>query len=89
MDCAYSLSEADSKLNDSPSVILLDNNMPDGTGLEYLQMHPLQFMGTYVIMITADINPTLEKKATLEGVDAFINKPFTIHSIRELIRQSA
>jgi DNA-binding response OmpR family regulator len=89
VDCAYSLSEADNKLRDHPNIILLDNNLPDGTGLEYLQMHPVQFMGTVVILITADANPVLELKDRQEGVDAFIIKPFSVRSIKELLRQSA
>lgn len=88
VDCAYSLSEANNKLGDHPNVILLDYNLPDGTGLEYLQMHPVQFMGTIVIMITADANPILESKARQQGVDAFITKPFSVRGIKELIRQS-
>ena len=89
VDCAYSLSEADSKLKDRPSVILLDNNMPDGTGLEYLQMHPVEFMGTIVIMITADANPGLEMKARQEGVEIFIKKPFSVSNLKEVLRHSA
>lgn len=88
VDCAYNLSEANNKLGDHPNVILLDYNLPDGTGLEYLQMHPVQFMGTVVIMITADANPSLEWKARQQGVDAFIMKPFSVRGIKELIRQS-
>lgn len=89
VDCAFSLSEVEDKLRDHPQVILLDNNMPDGTGLEYLQMHPVEFMGTTVIMITADVNPLLEMKARQEGVDIFINKPFSVSSLKEVLRQSA
>jgi len=89
VDCAYSLSEAEDKLQDHPQIILLDNNLPDGSGLEYLQMHPVQFMGTQVIMISADVSLTLERKAKQEGVDAFITKPFSLRSIKDLIRQSA
>ena len=89
VECAYSLSEADNKLKDHPNIILLDNNLPDGTGLEYLQMHPVQFMKTVVIMITADANPVLERKAREEGVAVFVKKPFSVKSIKELLRQSA
>ena len=63
--------------------------MPDGTGLEYLQMHPVEFMGSRIIMITADTNPVLEMKARKEGVDIFIVKPFSVSSLKEALRQSA
>jgi DNA-binding NtrC family response regulator len=89
VDCAYSLSEADNKMQEHPHIVLLDNNLPDGTGLEYLQMHPVQFMGTIVIMISADASPSLERKAMQEGVYIFINKPFSVRGIREVIRQTA
>ncbi len=89
VECASSLSEADEKLNGHPRVVLLDNNLPDGTGLEYIQMHPVKFMESYVIMISADPNPSLQQKAKQEGVDQFINKPFSVRNLRELIRQIA
>jgi DNA-binding response OmpR family regulator len=89
VDCAYSLSEADNKMREHPNIVLLDNNLPDGTGLEYLQMHQVEFIGMTVIMISADASPTLERKAIQEGVDVFVNKPFSVRGIREIIRQTA
>jgi DNA-binding NtrC family response regulator len=83
------LSEAENKLREDPQVILLDNNMPDGTGLEYIQMHPVDFIGRKVIMMTADPNPVLEIKARQEGINTFIKKPFSFSNLKELIRQPA
>jgi DNA-binding response OmpR family regulator len=54
VDCAYSLSEVEGKLKDSPNVICWTTICPDEQGIEYLQMHPTEFVGTIVIMITAD-----------------------------------
>jgi DNA-binding response OmpR family regulator len=89
VECAFSLSEAERKLNSHFKVVLLDNNLPDGTGLEYIQTHPVQFQESFVIMISADSNPVLEMKAKQEGVDAFIHKPFSVRSVKELIKRVA
>lgn len=41
VSCAHSLAEATKMLPGHPDIVLLDNNLPDGTGLAYLQMHPV------------------------------------------------
>jgi DNA-binding NtrC family response regulator len=89
VDCAFSLEEAKEKLSQHPEVILLDNNLPDGSGLDYLQMHPVDFMNSSVILITADPTDSIKEKAEREGTVAFISKPFTIKTIRDMVRQVA
>ncbi|HEY2647843.1 MAG TPA: response regulator [Puia sp.] len=89
VDCAFSLEEAEEKLREHPEVILLDNNLPDGSGLDYLQMHPVDFMNSSVILITADPTDLIKEKAEREGTVAFISKPFTIKTIRDMVRQVA
>ena len=86
VDCALSLAEAEIKLLSHPDIVFLDNNLPDGTGLEYIQMHPVQFMGSFVIMISADPTAALRKGAAHEGIKAFLPKPFSLHKMKELVR---
>jgi two-component system, OmpR family, KDP operon response regulator KdpE len=89
VDCAFSLSEAEKKLEDHPSVVFLDNNLPDGTGLEYLQRHPIIFKEIHVIMISADPSPALEHRAKKEGIHSFMHKPFSLFSLKQIIKSFA
>jgi len=77
IECAYSLEEALQKAQVTlPDVILLDNNLPDGYGIEYINAfrniknnHPME-----VVMISAiDISA----EALAAGADYFICKPIS------------
>lgn len=89
VDCAYTLEEAEGKLREHPQIILLDNNLPDGSGLDYLQMHPVPFMNSTVIVITADPTESVKEKAQREGTTAFLSKPFSVKTIRDMVRAVA
>jgi response regulator of citrate/malate metabolism len=77
--------KAGEKLQAHANIIILDNNLPDGTGLEYLQMHPEDFMESYVIMITANPSTVLRRDATCEGIRAFLPKPFSVTLMKEIL----
>jgi two-component system, OmpR family, response regulator len=76
-----------------PSIVFLDNHLPDGLGLEYIRTLKETIPGTRVVMITAHDNATDKEKAFREGADFFISKPFTkdniYHTIEQLNRKSA
>ncbi len=85
--CAHTLKEAEDKLLQNPEIILLDNNLPDGTGLDMLEQHPELLHQCRVIMMTADPRYSTKKRAAAIGLDHFIQKPFSINSIREMVRE--
>ncbi len=85
VDCAFNLEEAGPKLAAKPDIVILDNNLPDGSGIEYIQMHPGSFMQCYVILISADPSTSLQKKAAQEGIRAFLPKPFSIDKMKEIM----
>ena len=68
-----------------PSILFLDNNLPDGHGVDYIQgmknSHPLM----RIIMITADDTLANKNKALKAGADSFIGKPFTMDQISKTI----
>jgi two-component system, OmpR family, response regulator len=68
-----------------PSILFLDNNLPDGYGVDFIQdiksNHPL----TWIIMITADDTLANKNKALKAGADFFIGKPFTRETINKTI----
>jgi len=68
-----------------PSIILLDNNLPDGTGVwsikDILKDHP----AVKIVLMTADDSNGLKEKAIREGAVIFIAKPFRASMINEII----
>jgi two-component system, CitB family, response regulator len=69
----------------SPDFILLDNNLPDGKGIDFLQEYNALFEGSKIIMMTADISDHLRQKAYQWGVYEFLLKPFSFKKLRELM----
>lgn len=86
VECAYTLREAGEKLQAKPAIVLLDHNLPDGLGLDYLHDHREAFDESRIIMISSNMNLNLQEEAKKEGVVAFLQKPFSVRDIRELIR---
>ena len=68
-----------------PSILFLDNNLPDGYGVDFIRYikkdHPL----TRIVMITADDTLANKNKALKAGADFFIGKPFTRETINKTI----
>jgi DNA-binding response OmpR family regulator len=86
VDCAFNLAEAAQKLGAHPDIVILDNNLPDGTGLEYIQMHPVAFIQSFVILITADPDKDLQKDAAVVGIKSFLTKPFSASRVKEILK---
>jgi two-component system OmpR family response regulator len=80
---ASSLSEADHIIeqDDEFSFIFLDNHLPDGLGVDHIRQIKKNCPLCKLVMITAHDNQTDREKASYEGADYFIEKPFS----RELI----
>ena len=77
-----SLSDAQVALrNDTPSLIFLDNHLPDGFGLDFIQYVKNNYPETKIIMITAHDSAAERNRAYNEGADIFISKPFTRDTI--------
>lgn len=84
MSTAYvnTLSEATIAIrNNPPDIIFLDNYLPDGLGLEYIQYIKKVCPLSCLIMITAHDSVGERNRALKDGADSFIGKPLT----RELI----
>lgn len=76
------LSDAEVALrNDPPSLLFLDNHLPDGFGLDFIHHIKHNYPETKIIMITAHDSAEERNRALHEGVDFFLSKPFT----REMI----
>jgi DNA-binding NtrC family response regulator len=73
-----SISDASSVIaRDRPSVILLDNHLADGLGIDFIDdiksFHP----AIKVVVITAYDDYEVKEKAFKAGADAFLSKPFS------------
>ena len=71
---------------ETPSLLFLDNHLPDGFGLDFIRFIKITYPGVKIIMITAHDGPVERKKAQDEGADYFISKPFNREIIDTAIR---
>jgi len=80
-----SLTDAiDALKKQTPSIIFLDNHLPDGMGMDFIEYIKKHSPKAKIIMITAYDTSADRSKAIELGVDGFIGKPFT----RDIIYQT-
>jgi len=76
------LEEAKQALMDMKiSLVFLDNHLPDGLGIDFLNYLKTHYPAIKIIMITAHDTPEDRNKAMQRGVDMFLSKPFTRDTI--------
>ena len=73
---------------DVPDLILLDNRLPEMTGLELLEKLNVQERGLMVIMITAYGMVETAVKALKLGAYDYISKPFNLDEITFVIKKA-
>jgi two-component system OmpR family response regulator len=79
---AFNLAEAARSMNaDPPSLVFLDNNLPDGQGIDFIPYLKLHYPATRVIMVTANDSASDKKKAFQLGADDFLSKPLSLDTI--------
>jgi two-component system, OmpR family, response regulator len=61
---------------EKPSVILLDNKLPDGFGIDYISHIKKNYPGIKIIMITG-YDASAKDIAIENGADSFLEKPFS------------
>lgn len=84
--CAYSIAEAKQNINKiKPSVLFLDNRLPDGYGLDFISQVKHDLPYTRIVMMTAHNSSEDMKKAINSGADYFISKPFNSSVIKKTI----
>jgi two-component system OmpR family response regulator len=63
-------------LQEKPSLVLLDNRLPDGFGLDFISVIKAKNPDTKIIMISG-IDVAAKDVAIENGADTFLEKPFT------------
>jgi two-component system OmpR family response regulator len=67
-----------------PSVVLLDNKLPDGYGVDFISFIKKNYPGTKVIMISG-FDSSAKDVAMANGADDYIEKPFTRNQLFDSI----
>jgi DNA-binding response OmpR family regulator len=71
------LAEANEYLaKEQPSLVILDNKLPDGYGIDYIRYIKKNYPSTKIIMITG-YGGSAKDVALENGADFFLEKPFT------------
>ncbi len=83
--CAHSLKEGKQKWEElNPVIVILDQNLPDGNGLDLLEAYDYLLKKSSVVFITADAQQEARIRAERLGVAAFMYKPFSMADIRNI-----
>jgi two-component system chemotaxis response regulator CheY len=72
----------------SPSVILVDWNMPEMTGIEFVEAvrRPPYESTTKLVMVTTETEVPQVRRALEAGADEYVMKPFTSDAIIEKLQ---
>ena len=70
-----------------PEIVFLDNHLPDGLGMNFIEYIKSHYPDIKIVMITAHDTVADRQKALNEGVDYFISKPFTRDMIYKTVEQ--
>lgn len=69
-----------------PSIIILDNKLPDGLGVDFISFIKKNYPETKVVMISG-YAATAKDAAFKNGADVFLEKPFTREQLYYSIKQ--
>jgi DNA-binding NtrC family response regulator len=72
---------------DIPEIIFLDNHLPDGLGMNFIEYIKSHYPTVKIVMITAHDTAADRQRALKEGADYFIGKPFTRDVIYKTVEQ--
>jgi len=85
-DYVNNLLDADEYLrNNKPSLIFLDNQLPDGYGVDFISYVKKKYPLIKIIMISGF--GTARDVALENGADVFLEKPFSLDNVNQAIDQ--
>ena len=86
LDYVNNLLDADEYLQkNKPSVIILDNKLPDGFGVDFITYVKKKYPGIKIIMISGF--SMARDVAMANGADVFLEKPFSMDNVNQAIDQ--
>jgi CheY-like chemotaxis protein len=69
------------------SVMFLDLTMPDMTGYQVLEALQHEDLNTFVIVVSADVQPMAQSRVRALGAAAFIAKPVTPEAVLPILKE--
>jgi DNA-binding response OmpR family regulator len=87
VSCVHTLKDALEEIYSVPMLMFLDNNLPDGLGLEMIEHFKSLSPLTKIVFTTGSPEDRIMKQAYWKGSDYFLAKPFLLHGIREILSQ--
>jgi DNA-binding NtrC family response regulator len=69
-----------------PKMVLLDNRLPDGSGINMITEIKKNHASTRVMMISGESLPDFEQKAIAAGADYFCAKPFDFQKLSQMVQ---
>ncbi len=85
-DFAKNLAEAShSVILEPPSLIFLDNSLPDGQGMDFIPFLKDHYPDTRIILITANDGSMDKIRALQQGADDFLGKPLSLELINRAL----
>jgi len=82
VECAHTLQDGYAMAATfQPDVILLDNNLPDGYGLDHISKFKIVRQSTRIVMISA---MDIRQEAIAAGADEFIGKPVDVQALKAI-----
>lgn len=86
LDHVKNISAAEEYLeNEQPSVIILDNKLPDGFGLDLIPFLKKKYPSIKIIMISG-FDASAKDVALESGADVFLQKPFTKDQLYQSVK---
>jgi len=86
LDHVPSLLEADEYLQkQQPEVIILDNKLPDGYGIDFIIYLKKKYPSIHIIMISG-FDASAKDVALENGADVYLEKPFTRTQLYDAIK---
>ena len=86
LDHVKTLNSAASYLkSDNPSIVILDNKLPDGFGIDFIPEMKKARPDIKIIMISG-FTGAVKDVAMYNGADIFLNKPFTKEQLYKSIK---
>ncbi|MBC7230854.1 MAG: response regulator [Actinobacteria bacterium] len=73
---------------DTPDIVLADIRMPKLDGIELARIVKSEHPGVKIILMTAYSSPQTIAQARREGVDDYLEKPFTKDQVERIAREA-
>lgn len=85
LDHVKSLASAEEYLQkEHPSVVILDNKLPDGFGVDFISFIKKNYPAVKIVMISG-FDGSVKDVALESGADTFLEKPFTKTQLYESV----